>query len=316
MGAEVVKTISVLLAAYQGEKYLPEQLDSLTAQDDGAFRVLMQDDGSADGTMALLQKQTEKDGRFVMANVQGGHRGAKGNFWSLLAQDDAPYTALCDQDDVWARERLSRCRKAMETAEAKYGADVPILVHSDCCVTDESGSTLHESFFAHQGWDKNASSLNQLLVQNNVTGCTVLMNAPLRSLAVRFGNPETMFMHDWFLALTAAAFGRVVFVDAPLVRYRQHGRNVQGASRSGLIARGVKALGAIQRGKERIALTYRHTRAFRDAYGNALPENAAQIVEKYLATERKWKLSRVIAVQRGEYRMQSTVTRAGQIFFG
>jgi len=306
----------VLLATYQGEKYLPEQLRSLAAQDDPAFRVLMQDDGSADGTVTLLKRQAEADHRFIMASAQGGHRGAKGNFWSLLTQDDAPYTALCDQDDVWAAGRLSRCRSAMEAAEAQNGADVPILVHSDCCVTDEAGKTLHESFFAHLGWNTGAAALEQLLVQNNVTGCTVLMNAPLRRLAVRFGDPQTMFMHDWFLALTAAAFGHVVFVDAPLVRYRQHGKNVQGASRSGLIARGVQALGAIKRGKERIRLTYRHTRAFRDAYGTALPENAAQIVEKYLATERRSKLLRVIAVQRGGYRMQSTVTRAGQIFFG
>ena len=311
-----MKSISVLLAAYQGAKYLPEQLRSLAAQDDCAFRVLMQDDGSQDGTAALLEKQAEQDPRFQLAAEQGRHFGAKGNFWSLLRQDDAPYTALCDQDDAWTADRLSRCRKAIEAAEAQWGEDTPILVHSDCCVTDETGNTLHESFFAHQGWDPQAVTLSRLIVQNNVTGCTVLMNAALRKLAVRFGDPETMFMHDWFLALTAAAFGHVVFVREPLVRYRQHGKNVLGASRRGLIARGIAALGALKRGRERILLTYRHAQAFRDAFGTALPEEAARTVDAYLATQKRWKPVRVWVVQRGGYCMQSTVTRAGQVFFG
>lgn len=312
----MVKTITVLLAAYQGEKHLPAQLDSLAAQDDASFRVLMQDDGSSDGTTAILKQMARDDARFALAGEQGGHRGAKGNFWSLLAQDDQPYSAFCDQDDIWLPKRLSACRAAMEAAERRYGAEAPILVHSDCCVTDEDRRTLQESFFAHQGWDAQAVSLAQLLVQNNVTGCTVMINAPLRRLAVQYGNPDDLFMHDWFLALTAAAFGHIVFVPQALVQYRQHGQNVLGASKAGLIARGMKALGAVSRGRERIALTYRHARMFRKAYGGALPKAAGEIVDAYIATEKMGRLRRIIAVQRGGYRMQSAVTRLGQIFFG
>ena len=316
MGLRLVKTIDVLLAVYNGERYLPPLLDSLAAQDDAAFAVLMQDDGSTDGSPALLAAMAEHDDRFRPAAEIGRHLGAKGNFISLIRQAQGDYAALCDQDDEWAPNRLSRCRQALEQAEARWGADTPLLVHSDSHLVDAEGKLLQESFFRHQGWDPAAVTLPRLMVQNNVTGCTLMMNAALRRLVAEHADPAVMHMHDWFIALTAAAFGHIIFLDEPLVRYRQHGVNVMGASRQTLLQRGVKALGAWQKGKARIALTYRHTRAFRDAYGALLPREAAAAIDRYLATEAMGKIRRVLAVRRGGYTMQSRVTRMGQLLFG
>lgn len=315
MGLEMVKTIQVLMACYNGEKYLPQQLASLQNQDDVCFFVVMQDDGSTDATPALLAQATT-DSRFHLADDNGRHHGAIGNFLSLMQQCTADYTALCDQDDVWAADRLSRCRAAMEQAEARFGASTPLLVHSDARLVDAAGATLHESFFAHQGWDKTAVTLPRLLVQNNVTGCTLLMNAALRCLVVQHGDPGKMHMHDWFIALTAAAFGHIAIVDAPLVNYRQHGVNVMGASQQTQMQRGAKALSQWEKGKARIALTYAHTRDFRDAYGEALPQEARRMIDAYLATEKMSKLRRVLTVQKLGCTMQSRVTRIGQMIFG
>ena len=275
----------------------------------------MQDDGSDDDTPALLRKAAQ-DGSFLLGTEGGQHLGAIGNFWSLLRQSDGELIALCDQDDEWEPNRLSRCREALELAEARWGADTPLLVHSDCRLVDAEGALLQESFFRHQGWDPAAVTLSRLLVQNNVTGCTLMMNAALRRLVAEHADPASMHMHDWFIALTAAAFGHIVFLDEPLVRYRQHGVNVMGASRQTLLQRGMKALGAWQKGKARIALTYRHTRAFREAYGALLPDEAAAVIDRYLATERMGKIRRVMAVRRGGYTMQSRITRMGQLLFG
>ena len=308
-------SVTVLLACYNGERYLPDMLDSLRKQDLADFRVLLQDDGSTDGTPALLE-ETEKDGRFLPAGEWGKHLGAVGNFWSLLRQDDGDYTALADQDDFWHPDRLSFCLQAMRQAEEKYGADTPLLVHSDAVLVDEAGAVLHESFFAHQGWDKTATGLNRLLVQNNVTGCTVLMNRALRQLAVKTGRPERMYMHDWFLALLAASCGRVIFLDRPLVDYRQHGENVKGASRTGLVKRGLRALNQRKKGKERIRLTYRHTADFLSMAASVLPPESRDCIETYLKTEKLPKGKRLRAVQRGGYTMQSPITRMGQRLFG
>ncbi|MGN0746572.1 MAG: glycosyltransferase family 2 protein [Aristaeellaceae bacterium] len=311
-----MKTIDVLLAVYNGERFLPPLLQSLAAQDDAAFTVLVQDDGSTDGSPALLEAITAQDSRFRPAAENGCHLGAKGNFISLIRQATGDYTALCDQDDVWERGRLSRCRRALEQAEARWGADTPLMVHSDSRLIDAEDAVLQESFFRHQGWDPAAVTLPRLIVQNNVTGCTLMMNAALRRLVAEHADPASMHMHDWFIALTAAAFGHIVFLDEPLVRYRQHGVNVMGASRQTLLQRGVKALGAWRKGKARIALTYRHTRAFRDAYGTLLPGEAAAVIDRYLATEAMGKIRRVLAVRRGGYTMQSRITRMGQLIFG
>ena len=316
MGDCVVKRVQVLLACYNGGPYLPRQLATLREQDDPCFSVLMQDDGSSDGTPSLLREVAGEDERFHLAEENGHRLGAIGNFWSLLRQSDGELIALCDQDDEWNSCRLSRCREALDQAEARYGADTPLLVHSDCRLIDGDGAPLAESFFRRQGWDPAATALSRLLVQNNVTGCTLMMNAPLRRLALQHGDPAKMYMHDWFLALTAAAFGQIVFIPAPLVRYRQHGRNVMGASATGQLGRGARALSQWEKGKARIALTYDHALAFREALGDALPDAACRCIDGYLATRSMGKLRRVLAVRREGYTMQSPITRAGQLLFG
>ena len=311
-----MKRVQVLLACYNGGPYLPRQLATLREQDDPCFSVLMQDDGSSDGTPSLLREVAGEDERFHLAEENGHRLGAIGNFWSLLRQSDGELIALCDQDDEWNSCRLSRCREALDQAEARYGADTPLLVHSDCRLIDGDGAPLAESFFRRQGWDPAATALSRLLVQNNVTGCTLMMNAPLRRLALQHGDPAKMYMHDWFLALTAAAFGQIVFIPAPLVRYRQHGRNVMGASATGQLGRGARALSQWEKGKARIALTYDHALAFREAFGDALPDAACRCIDGYLATRSMGKLRRVLAVRREGYTMQSPITRAGQLLFG
>lgn len=314
MGLEVV--IDVLLAAYNGQTYLPMQLTSLRAQLCADFQVLLQDDGSSDATPALLAQAAEDDPRFVLAAEQGRHLGAIGNFFSLLTQSDAPYAALCDQDDEWAPDRLTATLAVLQEAEARYGADTPLLVHSDAHLIDGESRELAPSFFARQGWDSAAVTLPRLLVQNNVTGCTLLMNAALRRLVVRHGDPKAMYMHDWFIALTAAAFGHIVFVPQPLVGYRQHGSNVMGASSQSQLSRAAKALSMRDKARGRIQLTYEHAQSFRNAYGAALPEDAARVIDRYLATRQMPWLRRVWTIQMNGYTMQSPVTRAGQILFG
>ncbi len=310
-----MKALTVLLPTYNGMRFLPELIGSLKAQTVGDLGVLIQDDGSEDGTIAYLDEIFAAP-MFRAGSEQGRHLGAKGNFLSLMRQADTPYAALCDQDDVWLPERLARGMEAIRKAEAACGADTPLLVHSDCVVTDAEGNTLHESFFAHQGWDPAADTLPRLLVQNNVTGCTVLMNRALYSLCAAHADPRRIFMHDWFLAMTAAAFGRIVFLPEALVRYRQHGSNAVGASGHSLAGRALNALRSPSRVRERIGLTYEQTEVFLEAYGNALPDEARRQAEAYLLTRDLPKCARIRAIRRGGFTMQSALTRAGQMLFG
>lgn len=304
---------SILLATYNGENYLPQQLASLSAQEGADFTVLYQDDGSSDGTPARLEAWSKSDSRFFPAAEQGKHLGAAGNFFSLLKQTDADFVLLCDQDDIWLPHKVTTLLRA---AQQVTDPSRPLLVHSDAIVMDAQGKELAPSFFHLQGWNPAATHLNQLLVQNNATGCMMLLNRPLVDLVISYGDPAKMFMHDWFIALTAAAFGEIIFVDEPLTMYRQHGDNAIGASKASLLQRGLQALSQRQKSKVRIALTYSHTKAFQDAYGDALPETTRQVVESYLSTQSMSKIPRLLSIHRQGCLMQSPVTRLGQYFFG
>ena len=315
MGDHLVKT-AVLLAAFNGSAHLPGLLESLRSQTDRDFYVLMQDDGSTDGTQKILSEAAAQDVRFLFGSEQGFHLGAAGNFLSLIRQADADCCLLCDQDDVWEPEKVCVLKQALLDLGEQYGNETPLLVHSDCSLIDEAGEMIGSSFFRHQGWDPAAVSLQQLLVQNNVTGCALIMNEPLRKLIAAHAKAKDLFMHDWFIALTAASFGRIAFVSRPLTQYRQHGENAIGASAKPLLVRGLTALRNGKDAKRRILLTYTHTKVFRKLYGDGLPEPARNIVEAYLATQHMRKIPRVLAVRRMGCVMQSPVTRLGQILFG
>ena len=305
---------TVLLATCNGEKYLPSQLDSIAGQTFSDFQVLWQDDGSSDHTLDLLNERSVMDARFQPAKEQGKHLGAAANFFSLLTQADGDLLFFCDQDDVWVPDKLQRMVEAFTQTEGHDGT--PLLVHSDASLISENGSLIHPSFFHLEGWDPDAVRLSQLLVQNNVTGCLMMINRPLADLVIRHGDPGKMFMHDWFIALTASAFGRIVFLPQPLVRYRQHGSNAIGASRQNLFQRGMKALHEKEKAKSRIRLTYSHTRSFQEAYGCCLPPEAQITIDRYLSIESQSKLRRIHLLRKYGYLMQNPVTRLGQYLFG
>jgi len=301
----VAVVIDILIAVYNGEKVLPRLLESLEKQTVKGH-IIWQDDGSQDRSRDMMP------GQEVCIPHQ---KGAKGNFMSLLKASENEYAMFCDEDDVWHEDKIEKTLLKMREGEKLYGRETPILVHTDLRVTDEKGGELHASMFGHQGWDDKANTLNRLLVQNNVTGCTVMVNRALKELLLK-ADAEKMFMHDWWAALTAAAFGKVLFVNEATIDYYQHGSNQVGASKKGLVARGIKALGAYRKGKERVALTYRHSRAFYDCYGDMLPPEAKKCLEDFLAIEKKHKLGRLTALQKGGYLMQSKVTRLGHMIFG
>ena len=303
-------SVTVLLATYNGLPYLREQLQSLKAQT-VPFRMLVQDDGSTDDTQKVLHAFAETQPDVVFGESQGNHLGPAANFLSLIRQASGP-VALCDQDDLWHAGKLENCLTALNRAEAQYGSSTPILVHSDLQVISEAGQVLHESFFAHQKWDPNAASLPRLLVQNNVTGCALMINEALRALVAEHAKPEHVFMHDWFLAQTAAAFGKIVFVPQPLVSYRQHGDNAIGASRTGIPGRLLRALAMPKAAKKRIQVNYTEAQSLLDSYGDSLPAEAQAILQAFLAIPRAWKPRRPFLLKKGGYLMQNRTLRIGQ----
>ncbi len=299
--------IDVLMATYNGEKYLKEQLDSVFNQKVTVpFRVLVSDDGSTDGTLDILKTYGDR----ITLVKNKGPKGAKGNFMSLISQCNASYAALCDQDDIWEEDKLQKAYDAI----AKENKNIPCLVHTDLTVIDAQGQVVRPSLFAHQGWDQKAVTLNRLLVQNNATGCTMLLNRPLMDL-VNLAQAETVYMHDWWIALTAAAFGKVICLGDKTVRYRQHEVNVIGASSQTLIGRAIGAFAIGKKLRGRIKLTYTQAKALLNGYGEQMPKEKSACLRFYIQIEEGNKLSRLQNINRGVYTMQNKVQRIGHMLF-
>ena len=229
--------IDILLATYNGARFLPEQLASLAAQTHTDWRLLVRDDGSRDNSVEIVRDWAKGVPQTVEI-VEDGRTGlgASLNFAALLEQSDAPYFAFCDQDDVWLPEKLELMLRLMHQFEHHDGADKPLLAFCDLAVVDEQMQELSSSFWHASRLPMTAETLrpNQIMVRNPVTGCATLGNAALRNIGLPI--PADARMHDWWLALVAGAGGGLRPVPKALVRYRQHRNNVVGAMDSGTLS--------------------------------------------------------------------------------
>jgi len=227
--------IAILLSAFNGERFLQEQLDSLLAQTHRDWVLFWRDDGSRDQTPALLRRFAGDLGPERCIETGPAERlGPTGSFLCLLraamrGRFDA--FAFADQDDVWLPRKLERGLRSLQAAEAGEAAlycarQVYVDEHLDRLGL--SGSVRRAGFPA-------------ALTQNVATGCTMLMNGPAARL-VAASRPPSAAYHDWWTYLVVAAAGGILVADdEPAVLYRQHGNNLVGAPLS-LFRRGVAAL--------------------------------------------------------------------------
>ncbi len=223
-----MSTVTVLLSTYNGASCLPDQLDSLLAQSRPVDRILVRDDGSSDDTLGILAHYAERHAG--LSFYQGPNVGAMRSFFDLLeraAGGEEPatdYYALCDQDDRWLPDRVERGIARIEQAAAVDGAAMPML----SCARPQLVDARFEPIRETRRFVLPRPSFGNALVENICIGCTATFNRALLVSAVTAGIPDAAVMHDWWLYLTAAGLGRVLYDPIPGVMYRQHGGNAVG----------------------------------------------------------------------------------------
>jgi len=269
--------INLLLSTYNGEKYLKEQLDSLLAQTYKNIEIIVRDDGSSDGTLDILNTYD------VVVLDSSENVGPKKSFASLLEyavqNTDSDYFMFCDQDDVWNQDKIENIYNRMLELESKY-LDLPLLVHSDLEVVDENLVSIHKSFMYYQHIDAKQNKLNNLLIQNTVTGCTMMINRKLVEIALPI--PKEAIMHDWWLGLVATKFGKISYLDETTIKYRQHVKNSVGAKQFNFRY----ALDNINKAnllKDNIS----QAKAFLEMYRKNLDEETIQILDEFTALKSK-----------------------------
>ena len=212
-------TVDVLLACFNGERFLDMQLESLARQEDVNVRVWVNDDGSVDETLSILHKWQEKG---LIKGISKTQRvGSTRAFLNLLAEHpDSEYVAFCDQDDIWDPKKLS-------TQTSKITNEMPLGVTSKRLYIDASGEIVGAS-----KKPRKRPSFENAIVENVVPGNTVLINNLAISLINKYQNPAVKHYDSWiYLLLTY--FGDITYIDLPLVKYRIHEGNHVGLRKYG-----------------------------------------------------------------------------------
>lgn len=228
--------ITVLLATFNGERFLADQLESIATQSYGDWQLIAADDGSKDATHSILSEFAVRHSNRVRLLSVPPVGSARDNFLRLLRMGgDSDYVALCDQDDVWEESRLSTLLDACAQIE-KESPGLPCLVFSDMTVVDHDLKEVGQSFMRLLRIKPTRLNYRTILVENAIPGCCMLLNHELvRVMCSREFDSSRVIMHDWWISLLAFTVGRVAFVPESLSRYRQHTANVAGVvDRSGM----------------------------------------------------------------------------------
>ena len=305
--------MDILLACYNGARYLPQLLSSIEAQTHQAWTLWARDDGSSDDTARVLASAAGADPRVRLLHSGGPPLGATRAFGWLMDHipGDPQYIMFADQDDVWLPMKIERTLAAMRAVESVEAG--PVLVHTDLAVVDVHLAPLHESFWRYSGSDPEPATLRRLVVQNVVTGATVMVNAALRSAVGKM--PAGAVHHDWWYACVAVAHGRIVAVRESTILYRQHGANVVGAVRRAghgwheLPARVARAMRESGRLRATLALAASQATAFLEAHGSRLPQPDRDFLDAFGRIPRLGFLQRKMAIVRLRLRREDGVLR-------
>jgi glycosyltransferase involved in cell wall biosynthesis len=217
--------VHIMMATFQGERYLQAQLDSIAQQTHTNWTLTISDDGSKDQTIEICKNFAQiHSGRVHI--LKGPERGATANFFNLIAEtpltQEGGFFAFSDQDDVWHPRKLSQALLAIESLHT--APCQPLLYCGRTRVVDE-----HLKPLGMSPQPAKPLGFGNALVQNVVNGNTMVFNAPLLRL-LRQVKPEHAVLHDWTAYLAATGCGGKIWFDPePCLDYRQHALNVVGS---------------------------------------------------------------------------------------
>lgn len=219
--------VAILMATYNGERFVEEQLRSLMAQSHKDFKVFVRDDNSSDATRSIVSQLAVSDARIELLS-EHDNLGVTQNFFRLLekAGSDFDAYAFCDQDDHWLPEKLA---DAVQALEAASDASTPQLYFARLAIVNERLEALGYSPIPE------VLSFWNAVAQNVVTGCTAVINRSARELILRSHYTDTrLWSHDWWLYLVLSRFGRLLYNPKAGILYRQHELNLMGSKQNRL----------------------------------------------------------------------------------
>lgn len=213
--------VSIVMAVYNGAKFLKEQLESILVQLSATDELIISYDNSNDNSLDILN-DFDKDWEQIKL-VINDHPGVVKNFENGLRYVTKDLVMYCDQDDYWLPHKLDRVRKEFESDE------ITVVIH-DAALTDEELNITHASTFAIRNGN---ASIVRNLIRLSYIGCSLTFRAYLIPVVVPI--PTSKRSHDWWTGTICSAFGRMSLIDESLILHRMHANNVTPKKRPGLI---------------------------------------------------------------------------------
>lgn len=224
--------VCILLASYNGEKYISQQIESIIKQTFTNWKLIIRDDGSIDNTIALIKSLSLLDDRIELIFDGDKNLGPFGNFYRLTEYANLhhkpDYVLYSDQDDFWFDEKIDILLQTIKYHENKI-KQKPILVHSNYQLADQN---LNRIFISNNRENvdkmKKQSTFYNIIFQNNIYGCTTIVNKYLIDKSLE--DYLICENHDHWMALNASWYGEIFYLNRKLMFYRQHFENVTGSS--------------------------------------------------------------------------------------
>ena len=278
--------VGILMATYNGENFVADQIESILEQTYKNWILIIHDDGSNDKTIDIVKEYKNKYHKNMIL-IDDGIRcgGAKENFNHLLRithdRYDFDYIMFSDQHDIWFPFKVKKSLDRMIDVEDKH-ANKPVCVYTDLMIVDEYLTIISNSFWDYQKIYPYNNTLNRLLTQNVVTGCTMMLNKIAAKLVYEI--PHEAVVHDWWIALVVTAFGELSPMHEATLFYRQHRYNVVGAKKWD-IHNGIMRLFSKDgwlRFKENFKNSSIQAKALLDKYSYLMSKNQIMLVEHYI----------------------------------
>lgn len=269
-----MKHICIIMAVYNGETYLAEQIDSILQNSYQNFTLHIFNDNSGDRSRQIIEDYAEKHPGKIYGHHHTENHGVVRNFLEGTSVMDADYYMFCDQDDIWLPDKIQQSLQSMEQLEAKFPHQ-PCVIFGDARVVNQDLQEIAPSFQKQSGYHTQSLDPAHILMENKLIGCTMLFNKATQQKIETV--PPEVRMHDWWIALIGSVFGQIAYLDKPLLLYRQHGKNVVGnTSFTAYIRNRISHLGTQRKA---LYATCQQADAFLQIYRQQLSPDMIQLIQ-------------------------------------
>jgi len=311
--------VEVLMATYNNAPYLAAQMESLVAQTFQDFHLVVSDDCSTDGSVAVVEGYLDRfrhPVKMIRRDSQSG--SAMANFASLMQQSTGDWVFLCDADDVWHPDKLKKFLRFAAEKHGNHDPEVPIFLYSDARVIGPDGALTHASYWSFKRTDPaRCATLQRLLVCAPMLGCASMMNRTLVNLAANVPVGQVTG-HDWWALLVAASLGSVDFMPEATIDYRVHPGNSSKPMQVSLrlIGRvGMKLSLARHEVHRRMVIRQKQAEPLLEQFSaNLAPERRA-IIRRFLDMSGQSPISRKLTMLRHGYTYPDYIRNSALVLF-